>query len=424
MRHIISKAAVGDFTADCSGHIRPAGSHRRDRFPGQRGTILRGKAAECPADKADASARTHPGASVHNCIPNIAVALEFTGKACCKSTGRRAACTRCRTSSPKYASGAFCSTANTADDFCSHHHLHSHAGTGLRHVEPHRCQIAVNPLGRLQKCKRTEQPQEYTAVPCGKRAAIPDKLTHGGIESAQKPYVHHKQQQLRTDHPAPAPKNRCRSFGGPDRESKRRSIAENANHNVPLYSFQQQLEIVPAQGDLQNDHQKQSDHRYNRYDRHQSVQQRLLDAGKRKIFSCHTDFHQRRIGCPCNGESQREDRLCISNEQCKQRASHQQYPRIFRLGDGPAKGPEQLPDGDQEQNGPCSVLQHRKRFCHKGEIFLHRGHIRPQCLKEQPRHCIHHLGYDSGDPCDDPLKNPVKHFRSPPIRLTGVDHPL
>ena len=52
--------------------------------------------------------------------------------------------------------------------------------------------------------------------------------------------------------------------------------------------------------------------------------------------------------------------LCKANEQRKQRAAGNKLPRFFRFRYRSAKNPKKLPDRDEKQNCPCSILHHIK----------------------------------------------------------------
>ena len=120
--------------------------------------------AEGASDKADAAAHAHARAAVNNGVTNIGVALKFAGKACSKAACRRTGPGR-RTPAAENASCASSPMADAADDSRRHQQLHTHAGAGLRHIEPHGRKVRVELLRGFEECERTEKPEKYGALP-------------------------------------------------------------------------------------------------------------------------------------------------------------------------------------------------------------------------------------------------------------------
>ena len=95
----------------------------------------------------------------------------------------------------------------------------------------------------------------------GQRAAVGNELADRRVEGAQEPHIEHQEQQLGADHPAPALEDPRGGFRRAHGVGKRRGIAENAHEHIPLHSFQKQFEVVPGQGDHQDNQKDQADHR-------------------------------------------------------------------------------------------------------------------------------------------------------------------
>ena len=257
--HIVAKAPVRYITGNRTGSAGRSGRYRGNGVPIQGSAIPGSDTTEGTANESGAAIEAHVGAAFHNGITDIGVGAESGsetgGKAICGSTGSGSS----GISAPAEDTAR---TANTAacpgDDSGGHHQFHAHAGSGLRHIQADGGQIAVESLGALQISQCAEHPQKDASFTGGQCTAVCNELPHGGRKTTKKPDVHDKEQQLGTNHPAPGLGHGVRGFGAAHRKGERRGIAQNTNNDVPFYGFQQELEVVPSQRNLQNEDQDQT----------------------------------------------------------------------------------------------------------------------------------------------------------------------
>ena len=193
MRHIIAETAVCDLSTNAAGYIRCSGSYGRNGFSCKGRAVSGSNSAKGSSHKTNRSSCAHAYTSIHDCIPYIGITLKPACKARRKSCGRASCCSGSACAS-EHTSCAPGSTADAGDHSCGHQKLHTHAGTGLRHVEAHCGKIAVKFLCSLQESQCTEQPQEHAALSCGKGASIADVLSHRGVKATKEPYIHHQEQ--------------------------------------------------------------------------------------------------------------------------------------------------------------------------------------------------------------------------------------
>ena len=122
-------------------------------------------------------------------------------------------------------------------------------------------------------------------------------------------------------------------------------------------------------------------------------------------------------------QGQHKNGLCVADQHSKDCASGQQSPWILGVRNGSAEDAEQLPDGDQKEHRPGSILKDLERPADEGEILLHRRHVRSEGIEEQRGYRVHKTGNSVADPIDDALKDPVKQRKSPPC-LCLTDQPV
>ena len=416
--HEVLQAPVGNVPGDSAGHSLRAAGHGGDGLPGEHRPVSGSDAPKCPAHKSYAAAQAHAGTALHHRVPDVGVAFELAGKSRREGTGgstRAGGCgTGRRPTGTKHTAGAFGPASQAAEHPCRHDHLHGHAGTGLGHIQPHSCQVAVKFLGGLEKSQGAKQPEEHRAAPAGQSAAVADELAHRAVKSPEEPHVEHQQQQLGTHHPAPGFEHLVGGLGASHSEGQGAGVAQHSHHDVALHTLQQEFEVVPAQGDEQNENEDGPHNGHGGDNGRQAVFQSFLNAREGEILRLHGNLHEGRVGRPGNVQHNGEDGPGGSHQQGEQSAAQQELPGVLRLGDGAAEHPKQLPHGDEEQDCPGHVLHHLKGLGDKGEVPLHGVHVRAQGVEKHPGHRVHQFGSDTGHPGDDTFKNPIEH-PSPPL---------
>ena len=330
LRHVVLKASISDVPADAAGDGGGAGGDGGYGLARERSAVSGGNPAKGPSDKADRAARAHTGPAVHDGVPDIAVALETIGKARRKARGGTRGMRSSRRRAAKDAAGRF-AAAEAAECSGGHQQLHTHTGAGLRDAEPHGGQIAVKPLGAFEKGERAEQPEENAALTVCQCAAVSEKLPDRRVESPQKPDIHNEKNQLRADHTAPGAEDGVCFFRAAHGKGKRRGIAEDTDDHISFHSLQKELEIIPAEGDLQND-QKQHPHDRGRGDdRYKSVFQCLLDSGEGEILRGHGHIHQGEVGSSGNVQRHLENGSRVSDHDGEEHTSRQKRQRVLRF---------------------------------------------------------------------------------------------
>ena len=262
MGHVVTEGTVCNVTGNGTGGARRTGCNRRDGLAIERRTISGSNTAKSTSHEASAAAETHTGTALHDRVTDIGVGIEPGCKACSKAACRCAGsgCSSTSTGTAKDAASRSCSTSHAGNDPRCHHEFHTHAGAGLGHIQAHGSQIAVKPLGALQIGQCTEQPEENTSLAGCQRTAVADELSHGGRETSEEPDIHHQQKQLGTNHTAPGLEDVSGTLGGAHGKCQRRSVAKNAHNNIPFYRFKQELEVIPAQCDQQDQDQNKAHH--------------------------------------------------------------------------------------------------------------------------------------------------------------------
>ena len=87
-----------------------------------------------------------------------------------------------------------------------------------------------------------------------KRKRICDKRADHAGKQPQAPCVHEQQKHLPTQHPAPCLEDVCCGLRAAHRECDRRGINKNAEQDIPLGSFKEQLQVVPRQQHNDDEH--------------------------------------------------------------------------------------------------------------------------------------------------------------------------
>ena len=80
-----------------------------------------------------------------------------------------------------------------------------------------------------------------------KRKWICDKRADHAGKQPQAPCVHKQQKHLPAQHPTPRLEDICRGLRAAHRERDRRGVNKNAEQDIPLGGFKEQLQIVPRQ---------------------------------------------------------------------------------------------------------------------------------------------------------------------------------
>ena len=292
--HVVAQGTICNIAGNGTGCTRRAGCHRSNGLTIQCGAISGSDAAESTGNKSGTAAEAHSRTTFDYCVSDIRIGIEAGGKACRKSSGS-CACSgcSCSTAAPaKDTAGRSGTASHTGYDPGCHQQLHAHTGSGLGHVEAHGRKVAVKPLRAFQICQGAKKPQEKTSLSCCQRTAASDKLSYGGCETSQEPDIHHQKQELGSYHAAPGLKDIVGALGCAHRERQGRSVAQNTHDDIPLHCFQQELEIVPAQGYEKNQDQDEAHNTGRCKQRGQTVGQDLFHAGKGEILTGHGNIHQ------------------------------------------------------------------------------------------------------------------------------------
>ena len=255
--YVILQTAVRDLSRNGAGHSFGPAGHRGDGLPRKGGPIPGGDSSKGPSHKAHASAQAHTGAALHHRVSHIGISFEFTGKSrregtgSCPGTGGGG--TGGGPGSTKHSSSTFPTASQAAEDPGGHDHFHGHAGPCLGHVQAHGRQVAVKLLGGFEKRQRAEQPEEHRTPSAGKRPAIADELPHRAVKGPEKPDIEHQKQKLGPHHPAPGLEHLAGGLGAAHGVGQGAGVTQDSHHNVALYTLQQELEVIPAQSDEQNE---------------------------------------------------------------------------------------------------------------------------------------------------------------------------
>ena len=321
----VLQAPVRDVPGDSAGHSLRAAGHGGDGLPGEHRPVSGGDAPKCPAHKAYAAAQAHAGTALHHRVPDVGVAFELAGKPCREGTGGSSRAGGCGTgrspSGTEHTAGAFGPASQAAEHPGRHDHLHGHAGAGLGHVQTHGRQIAVELLGGLEKSQGAEQPEEHRTAPTGQRPAVADELAHRAVKGPEEPHVEHQQQQLGAHHPAPGFEHLVGSLGASHSVGQGAGVAQDSHHDVALHTLQQELEVIPAQGDEKNQNEDGPYNGHRGDDGGQAVFQGFLNARESEVLRLHGHLHESGVGRPGNVQHNGEDGPGGSHQQGEQSAS-------------------------------------------------------------------------------------------------------